>query len=115
MNRMFKHWTLSLWKKMKEREKKQEQARLGAIKGHKMLEAAAKTEAETAPVAATGITDAVIAETVPAFQHFHRTHLDSWTADLDLDDGEYQAGQCNTVLQVFDDLQSLGSLLDVEA
>ncbi|KAF8942934.1 hypothetical protein BGZ47_005973 [Haplosporangium gracile] len=87
MNRMFRHWTVSLWKKMRENETQQEQARLEFAKEEKVTEAGVKPEVATAPATTLTTAVAAVTESEPE-QHGHFGDVDGWGAEMDLDNDE---------------------------
>ncbi|KAG0057873.1 hypothetical protein BGZ89_001774 [Linnemannia elongata] len=87
MNRMFRHWTLSHWKKMREHEKQQEQTRLEAVNEEKVAESLPDPRAKAAPTVANTSAVVVAPETAPA-QHGHFGDVDGWDMEMDLDEDE---------------------------
>ncbi|KAF9136961.1 hypothetical protein BGX30_010682 [Mortierella sp. GBA39] len=90
INRMFRHWTLSRWKKMREHEKQQEQARFEAAKEERVSESLAGPMAEVVLMAKTISTIVGAPETATA-QHSHFGDVDGWNSEMDLDDNEDEA------------------------
>ncbi|KAF9545714.1 hypothetical protein EC957_010577 [Mortierella hygrophila] len=90
INRMFRHWTLSRWKKMREHEKQQEEARLEAAKEERVSESLTEPKVEVAQMARTTSTVVGAPEVNPA-QHGHVGDVDGWNSAMNLGGDEDEA------------------------